>query len=119
MKFNNFVTLCSAARFINIDFADTDVLTTVSVPASSDTEACLCELDRTEGYDYLIRKEDVEAMTPEGKGFKVKVLVFDPASDEEGDTEIIHNGDTHTVRDATLSFLALRTMDPEKVLASA
>ncbi len=120
MKFDNFITLCTTARFVNIQFTGNhdDALVTPSVSASSETEGCFCYPDTTEGFDFVIRKSDTAKATPAGNGLKMNVLVGEEHI-EEGEKTIEHDGNVYAVREATVYFLALRELNPEKVLAAA
>ncbi len=119
MKFDNFVALCSTARFVNIVFANgEDSLVTVGVSASSETAGYFFEIGCTEEEDFVIRKSDAAKATPEGKGFKMTVLVRNTDA-EAGENWITYKNETYVPREATVYFLGLVTLDPEKLLAKA
>ncbi len=119
MKFDSFITLCQTARFVNVVFPDgNDSLVTASVSASNEKAGYFYEIGATEEEDFVIRKSDVAKAVADGKGLNMTVLVRD-TEPEVGEKWIEYNGDSYVPREATVFFLGLVTLDPDKLLAKA
>jgi hypothetical protein len=118
MKFNDFRNCCMKARFINIRIGDQDLLLLPDITSSDESQACFHAPDRTEGFDYLIRKSDIAKAIPHGNGLKISVLVPADSTDEGGEV-VMHEGEPYLRQGATLYFMALVELTRAEALQPA